>query len=88
MQVRTKDLIDDKTSIVMAIDIIKNATLKHKNKVKKDARKYKYDTLYDAVYEIAGTYNCNNYKYQREVSDIYVIIENNYNSIKKHYNKI
>ena len=36
MQVRTKKLIDDKTSIVMAIDIIKNATLKHKIKVKKD----------------------------------------------------
>lgn len=90
MQVRTKNLIDDKTSIVMAIDIIKNATLKHKNKIKKDAKKYKYeyDSHHDAIYEIAGIYNCNNYKYQREVSDIYEIIEKNYNRIEKDYNKI
>lgn len=92
MQVRTKNLIDDKTSIVMAIDIIKNATLKHKIKVKKDAKKYKYKYKYDnlqyAVYEIAGTYNCNNEKYQSEVRDIYDIIEKNYNNIEKHYKKI
>ena len=87
MQVRTKKLIDDETSIVMAIDIIKKATLKHKHRIK-DSSEYEYDNPHIAVYEIAGTYNCNNGKYQSEVSDIYDIIEKKYNNINKHYNKI
>ena len=88
MQVRTEKLIDDKTSILMAADIIKNATLMHKNRMRKDTSEYKYDSPRYAVYNIAGEYNCYNEQYQCEVGNIYDIVEGMYNNVEEEYNKI
>ncbi len=84
MQVRTNKMIDDKTSIILAIKKIKKATMTHKNNVKED----ECDSPYNAVNEIAGIYNCHNEDYQREIDHIFNIIKSKFNNIEKHYNKI
>ena len=88
MQVRTNKYISDEESIVKAIDIIKQAGLKHKQKIVTKENEYSYDSSNSALYEIAGSYNCNNEDYQSEVCSIYEAIKDNYDHIERDYESI
>ncbi|MBO4612619.1 MAG: hypothetical protein J5671_05550 [Bacteroidaceae bacterium] len=88
MQVRTNKYINDGKSIVKAIDIIKQAGLKHKQKVATEKNEYSYDSPNSALYEIAGCYNCNNVDYQSEVCSIYETVKENYDYVERDYESI
>lgn len=86
MQVRTNKMIDDKTSIILAIKIIKTATMTYKKDLKRN--KYKEDTPNEATFEIAGFYNCYNYDYQCQINNIFDKLRSEYKNVDSHYKKI
>ncbi len=85
MQVHTDKYINNETSIINAIKIITEATLKYKHNKKDSSCK---DEPEYAIYNIAGIYNCNNYEYQNEIQNIFINIKRNYNNIDENYNEI
>ena len=86
MQVRTNKMIDDQTSIILAIKKIKTATMTHKKHLKRN--KYKEDTPDKATCEIAGFYNSYNYDYQWQIQNIFDILRSEYKNVDSHYKKI
>ena len=85
MQIRTNKYITNEQSIIKAIEIIKKVALRYKQEVDKNESE---QTYLDAVYEIAGDYNCGNYDYQVAVQEIFTSIEKNYERIIDDYNNI
>lgn len=83
MQVRTKKYISNEKSIIMGINIIKNATLKYKKENNPDS-----DSPNDAVSQIAGIYNCNNEVYKSEVGEIFTTIKEKYSKLDDNYSEI
>lgn len=86
MQVHTNKMIDDKTSIILAIKKIKTATMTYKKNLKRN--KYKEDTPDEAIFEIAGFYNNYNYDYQWQIENIFNKLRNEYKNADSHYKKI
>lgn len=79
MQIRTNKYITNEQSIIKAIEKIKKAAMKYKQK--------EHNYIY-AVQEIAGFYNCYNDEYQNAIKDVFMNIEKNYNNILDNYNNL
>ena len=85
MQIRTNKYITNEQSIIKAIEIIKKVALRYNKEVDKNENE---QTYLDAVYEIAGAYNCYDYDYQVSVQEIFTNIEKNYYNILDNYNNL
>lgn len=83
MQVSTKKYISNKESIILGINIIKNATIEHKKENRPE-----FDSPNDAVSQIAGIYNCNNEVYKSEVGEIFTTIKEKYSKLDDNYSEI
>lgn len=83
MQVNTNKLINDEQSIILAIEKIKKAALKYKQKEQNNKETYIY-----AVHEIAGFYNCYNDGYQNAIQDVFMNIEKKYYNILENFNNL